>query len=381
LGGLGGLAGQGGLGGLGAVGGLAALGLANSPAVGEGLILTRDGIAGTWKSPAATPPELGLEDENNMVRWEPWVRAAVFDFELVSKLGFSQPAAGKMTLSHLDTSAMAPAYRPIASITRPPVALFKKLLVFLDSYADLRGDRAAEIFTQMNGAVAYLTAIPFLQPARTPYTYELLAAALRLANFTEMRFKQALACRRPMEFSPQVQPMILTPSHGSLPSGHATETFISAFVLWMLLRASAPKYPPGPAPLDPYGDVSWGTQLMRLAARVAMNRTVAGVHFPVDSAAGAFLGLTLGQYFVSRCTGAANYNAYEFDGTQFPDPTAGGQPPNDGDFYWTALYDVTIPGPPVALPPYVTAVGAQALGGPANAILGWLWNRAQQEWW
>ena len=37
--------------------------------------------------------------------------------------------------------------------------------------------------------------------------------------------KHALACRRPIEYSPQVQPMILTPSHGSLPSGHSTKSF------------------------------------------------------------------------------------------------------------------------------------------------------------
>ena len=43
-------------------------------------------------------------------------------------------------------------------------------------------------------------------------------------------------------------------------------------------------------------------QLMRLASRVAINRTVAGVHFPADSAAGCFLGLALGQYFWRRCT-------------------------------------------------------------------------------
>jgi len=354
------------------------------------LVLTRDGIVGTWAPPAATPPELEVEDARNMARWEPWVRASVIDFELFSKLGFSKSSSGdKMTLSHLDVTGTALTYRPLAAITRPPIALFKKLLVFLDRYADLRGDRIAEIFTQLNGGIAFLTSIPFLQPARTPWTYELLGAALRLANFTEMRFKQALACRRPMEFSPQVQPIILTPSHGSLPSGHATETFISAYVLWMLLRASAPlpstsatpTTPPPASPLDPYGDVSWGTELMRLASRVAMNRTVAGVHFTVDSAAGAFLGLTLGQYFVNRCTGAANYNAYEFDGTSFPDPTAGGAPPNDGDFYWTALFDETIPGPATPLPAYVTASGPQAIGGTSNSILTWLWDRARREWW
>ena len=60
---------------------------------------------------------------------------------------------------------------------------------------------------------------------------------------------------------------------------------------------------------------------MRQAARIAINRTVAGVHFPADSAAGAVLGLTLGQYLVKRCTSAADaqtYTAWKFDGTRYP---------------------------------------------------------------
>ena len=31
--------------------------------------------------------------------------------------------------------------------------------------------------------------------------------------------------------------MILTPSHGALPSGHATEAFAMALVLWNVLNA------------------------------------------------------------------------------------------------------------------------------------------------
>jgi hypothetical protein len=80
-----------------------------------------------------------------------------------------------------------------------------------------------------------------------------------------------------------------------------------------------------------YNTLDWRTQLLRLAARIAINRTVAGVHFPVDSAAGAVLGLTLGQYFVNRCSGAAGYRAWRFKGTKYP--------PND-DFIWHNLYDV-----------------------------------------
>jgi membrane-associated phospholipid phosphatase len=318
-----------------------------------------------------------------MERWEPWVRASVIDFELVSRLGFSQ-AGGRMSVWQLETTpgaGNAPpncVYRPLFDITRPDKDKFKKLLVFLDRYADLRGDRASEILSQLGGAIAFLSSVAFLHPDRTHWTLELLAAALRLANFTEMRLKQALACRRPNEYSPQVQPMIATPSHGSFPSGHATEAFTSAFVLFMLLRSDkAPPAPPNTPPTQPYGDPSWGTQLMRLAARVAINRTIAGVHFPVDSAAGAVLGLTLGQYFVNRCTGAANYTAWAFDGTQFPDPTQLQAPPLDGDFYWHELFDETVPAQTQT--PYATPTAvAQVI--PADPLLAWLWGKAKAEW-
>ena len=53
----------------------------------------------------------------------------------------------------------------------------------MNSYADLRPDRATEIMTQMSGGLAFMSAIPFLHPARTPYTLELMAATQRLANF------------------------------------------------------------------------------------------------------------------------------------------------------------------------------------------------------
>ena len=90
----------------------------------------------------------------------------------------------------------------------------------------------------MTPPVVYWSTVLNLHPDRRRWTLELLGAALRLANLGEMRFKQALACRRPIEMSPQLQPMIQTPGHGSLPSGHATEAFIVAHVLWSLVDAA-----------------------------------------------------------------------------------------------------------------------------------------------
>ena len=251
------------------------------------------------------------------------------------------------------------------------MARFKQYLVFLDRYADLRGDRAAEILTQMGGAVAFLSASPSSIPSRTPYTLELIAAALRLANFTEMRFKHALAARRPNEYSPQVQPIILTPSHSSFPSGHATESFMSAYLLWKLVEQSGN---------PPYADDSWRVQLMRLASRVAINRTVAGVHFPADSAAGCFLGLALGQYFWRRCTAgvATTYDFYEFDSALFPAVAVNESPPVDGDFYWEEIFKKMFPPYGVGNAPYVTRTAAQ--GVLRSRILRWLWDKATDEW-
>ena len=76
----------------------------------------------------------------------------------------------------------------------------------------------------------------------------------------------------------------------------------------------------------PYADDSWRTQLIRLASRVAVNRTVAGVHFPVDSAAGCFLGLTLGEYFCRALHRRARATTtFGFDGS-WSAPVRGGDP-------------------------------------------------------
>jgi hypothetical protein len=162
--------------------------------------------------------------------------------------------------------------------------------------------------------------------------------------------------------SPQVQPMILSPGHGSLPSGHATEAHIVAHVLWSLLTAA-----------DATKTYPWFDQLMRQAARVAINRTIAGVHFPVDSAAGQVLGLALGEYFVHRARAAGvagSYRSWQFLGTSYPAAL---------DFDWRQLFVQGTTNRHAPTSGYASQIAAAEVAAP-SAPLYWLWQRAVGEW-
>jgi hypothetical protein len=142
--------------------------------------------------------------------------------------------------------------------------------------------------------------------------------------------------------------MILTPGHGSLPSGHATEAFMTARVLEALLA--------------PAGDSLLHDQLMRQAARIAINRQIAGVHFPVDSAAGQVLGLALGDYFVACCKGGVEVRRRRFDGTAFK---------GDRNFVWGEIEQDK---------PAHFDFGSTVLTPGMLPGLHWLWEEAKGEW-
>jgi hypothetical protein len=330
----------------------------------DALVQHRDAIVGTWQTPAPNAvTHLILDDVANLARWEPWVRAATLDFELVSHLHFKKHTdvvADTFTLQHVEaTAGQPPTFSRIASMVRPSEAEFVKQLELVEGYAALREDRASEILAQLGTGVAFWSSIANLHPDRTRWTLELIDVALRLANFVEMRFKQALSCRRPIEYSPQIQPMILTPGHGALPSGHATESFMVAYILWTLFKSK------GRAP-------SWCEQLMRQANRIAINRTVAGVHFPADSAAGEMLGLTLGQYFVHRALGTGKFESSRFNGNLYK---------GSEDFQWRALYDTTAGARVYPVAPatvFVEKVADET--APKSVLLEEIWRLAAAEW-
>jgi hypothetical protein len=104
--------------------------------------------------------------------------------------------------------------------------------------------------------------------------------------------KHHLACRRPDRIGAKVMPMIPTPAHGSFPSAHAAEAFAVAEVLRRFVETHKRHYADYQRRL---------ALLSKLAERIAVNRTVAGMHFPIDTWAGAVLGRAVGQIVLAKC--------------------------------------------------------------------------------
>jgi hypothetical protein len=187
-----------------------------------------------------------------------------------------------------------------------------------------------------------------------------------------MNFKDALGVPRPHELSAQVQPMIPTPIHAALPSGHATEAYTVARVLVELATGALPAASAG-------AKTQLRELLMRQAARIAINRTVAGVHYPIDSAAGQLLGLSLGEYFIARCRpsggGATLVDAWALDVAQYPP---------QGDFSGQELFDPQAGSRQTT--GYAHRIAGAVPGGFATCAvqgtsrLHWLWQAAAAEW-
>lgn len=320
----------------------------------DALAKSRDALVGQYPSGGLLNPPMPNPIDNviYLKRWDANVRFSVCHAELLSPLSFvAQGNSG--VFRHLDETGVVDQFaaKNIVTLTRPGKSLFVKQLDLVMSWASLREDRANEVLTQVVPQVPFWGSIVNLQPHRHKYTLEVIGLALSLAWQVEMRFKHAFACPRPAEYSPQVQPMITTPGHSSLPSGHATEAFTVARVLQSLMGAAQGS--------------ELVSQLQRQAARIAINRTVAGLHFPVDSAAGRLLGHTLGSYFVHRCQGQTQYHERTFDGTQFHGPANAAL-----DFdYHESLNNGS----------FNTRIGAQVLTS-QSAILKTLWDLAKDEW-
>ena len=238
----------------------------------------------------------------------------------------------------------------VVRLVRPAFtpALVTAQMQYLRSYADLRLDRMTEIQVQTGDIVSFFGALGYLDRVATKRSLELIWALLRLVGRLEMRLKMHFDLPRPIVHGPDLQPVIQTPGHGSWPSGHATEAFAVA-TLFSALAAGGT--------VDAGAEVAARAPAMRLAARIATNRTVAGVHYPTDSMAGAVLGLGIGETVVNWLSGQPTTPMRVFDGSGF-----------DGDFDLAGLEAV------------LSGAATATFTAPPPPVLASLWQVAASEW-
>ena len=263
------------------------------------LMLTREGVIGSWQPPEVTAEHMFDGGDLGHLSGPP--QTSVIDYELMAPVFIdivpsdAQNAHGVAYLCHSDALHPGPLVE-LMRLAAPSPAVFARQLDHLDRYVDLRADRMEEIDVQLTDLTSFFAALAHLHPARNKATLTFIQAALRFCATVQFRIKHGFGCARPSSLSPQVMPMIQTPAHGTLPSGHATE----ALFLATLFKAMARELSLGIAGDRGAWLSQFDSQCDRLAVRIAASRTVAGVHFPVDSAAGAVLGDTLARYVLAR---------------------------------------------------------------------------------
>ena len=220
---------------------------------------------------------------SNLWRWEPEFRVKTVACELITRFQVHGQA-----LWHVDPSGRRSLDLQATRVFELPAQLDG---ADLDDQVDKvlraaaeREDRLPEILAQAPDFWAFFESLTGLQLAAAPFTTEMLTVAHEWMLHLVMLLKHAAARQRPVQRSSLVMPVIGTPGHGSLPSGHATTAAFTSELLHIMLYRDT-------------GMEERSHQLDRLARRIAFNRVVAGVHFPVDSQCGYRLGTQLARLF------------------------------------------------------------------------------------
>ncbi len=112
-------------------------------------------------------------------------------------------------------------------------------------------------------------------------SHELIALTTAFVDSVVQRLKYIFDVPRPSELDPRLTTAVLLPRHSSYPGGHAAQSHAVARVLAALGSARVPR------------------NLDKLADFIGYNRVVAGLHYPLDTLAGAALGQLLGDVLVA----------------------------------------------------------------------------------
>jgi hypothetical protein len=312
------------------------------------MMTSADGILGDWDGTPTRVPPAGGGEWRALERVDDWVKLAILETHLSDVLTVAWTPGLPPAIVLRGGSAVA--------VASPP-ASYAPQLPHLRAYADLRADRLAEIEGQVTDLIVWFSQIGQLTRPDRKWSRLFLIAVQELVATLVMNVKHRINAPRPSDYAPGVMPVIRTPTHSSLPSGHAAEAFALATLMEGLMRGV-----PQPVTLMTAAEVAASLPL-RLAARIAENRIVAGVHFPVDSAAGAALGIGAAEAVMCACTDGARPAPalWSFDGGAL-----GGE-----DFLLTTLA--------ARAPAFAVTVGTDPVP-PASGLLARLWAEAVGEW-
>ena len=149
-------------------------------------------------------------------------------------------------------------------------------LATLATYARLeRNDALAEILAQNNETISWFCAALAIDPVSHPATHRMISGASMIGTFVVVHFKNVYQRPRPVELMPLLLPPFI-PGHPAYPSGHATQSQLVLEVLKVILNGKV-------------GEATLIDGVTRLAARIARNREIAGVHYPSDGKDGQAL--------------------------------------------------------------------------------------------
>lgn len=258
---------------------------------------------GYWNGAVEEPTIYPPSDFARLNRLQPDARNAVLHHEAMSLFKVTPDADGYTVF----------AGDPQITLIPPSTAKIAEQMAEVRNAMDLRADRLPEIIAQQGDMLSFFGAQQVLNNNRRRSTMLLLSMLYEAVASQEMRMKHFCSVLRPIDLSPQVQPVIHTPGHSAYPSGHATEAFAFATCIAALRLAGDPKTAGTNvigalkakliSAMDAASQMDPDILLFRLAARIADNRTVAGVHYPVDSAHGGLLGYSTTLAFVAHCLG------------------------------------------------------------------------------
>lgn len=147
-------------------------------------------------------------------------------------------------------------------------------LALLHEYVALRTpERVAQILAEREAdgiKIGPEMITTYVSDPRYVQTGKVISQLLDEINPVVMRIKNKFNRVRAHKLDPTLATLIDVPEHGAYPSGHSTQAYAIAFLLTEL----APER---------------RAEFERDALRVAVNREIAGLHYPSDSAAGRLL--------------------------------------------------------------------------------------------